>query len=154
MNKIARAARSGTVRGVGVDGGCGYTVRVYHPAVDADVRYCHLVSGSPNKYNTFVGKGVVEEVALGDMGKTGMADGVHLHFDPDRGGIVSGNVGVNGSYGMRGYDCTLRKSPNLCWRLASTENICLAVYSLQRLRRLFLPVAHKRGATGEVSHSS
>ncbi|WP_185095187.1 M23 family metallopeptidase [Truepera radiovictrix] len=111
MKKVARAARGGTVRAVGSDGGCGVTVRVYHAAVDADVRYYHLVTGSPGSYNVYSGKAVVEEAPLGDIGTTGTSTGVHLHFDPDRGGIVSGNTGVNGTYGMRGYDCYLRKSP-------------------------------------------
>lgn len=117
QRKLVRAARSGTVRAAGTDGGCGTTVRVYHPAVDADVRYCHMVTGSPGSYNIYAGRGVVEEAELGVMGSTGNVsarpgnDPTHLHFDPDRSGIVAGNAGVNGPYGMRGYNCRLNRTP-------------------------------------------
>lgn len=64
-----------TQRGGGIYPGCGNYVAIYHPAFDLTTFYCHLA-------DIYVSEGQTLDYStpLGEIGTTGMSNGVHLHF--------------------------------------------------------------------------
>lgn len=66
--------------------GCGYYAAIYHPDYDITTIYCHLASPP------YVGVGdyVIPTTPIGEVGTTGMSNGIHLHFITARGSYYAG----------------------------------------------------------------
>ena len=56
--------------------GCGYYAAIYHPDYDTTTIYCHLASPP----YVSVGDYVTPTTPIGEVGTTGMSNGIHLHF--------------------------------------------------------------------------
>ena len=89
----AKGVISYVAYGGGVWPGCGNYVAVWHEQLGYTTLYCHL-----DEVWVSNGQWVDPDISLGTVGKSGMSNGIHLHF-----GVFPGNQINSGDFNPREF---------------------------------------------------